>query len=408
MPGSCLIIDENLPVPFDRRVWMECLALRDAGWAVSVISPVGSGAEVREELRDGVHLYRHRLPQENETVAGYAREYSAALLWELRLASRAWRRRRFDVVHICNPPDLLFLVADVFKALFGTAVIFDHHDLSPELYETKFGRRDLPYWGLRVVERLTFLSADVVISTNETYRRVAVERGHLSDDRVVVVRNGPDLGRFGAVPEDRDFRRGREHAVGYVGTMGEQEGIDGLLRSIALIVNQFERRDIHFMIIGGGPAVQSLVSLSAEMGLQEHVEFPGRVSDDELLARLSSCDVCVNPDPATPFNDASTMTKIIDYMALGKPIVQYDLTEGRRSARDASLYAPPGDETAFARMIVELLDHPELGATMGTAGRKRAVEELEWRHQKPHLLHAYELALGMARKRQRRGTGGSA
>jgi glycosyltransferase involved in cell wall biosynthesis len=400
LPGSCLIIDENLPVPFDRRVWMECVALRDAGWSVAVLSPTGKGSEARCEVRDGIRIYRHALPSEKESAAGYVEEYASALLGELRLAVRARRDRPFDVIQVCNPPDVLFLVAGVFKALLGTAVIFDHHDLSPELYEAKFGRRGAFYQVLRLAERLTFATADVVISTNESYRQVALGRGRVRQDRIFVVRNGPDLSRFHLVAEDPSLKRNRQYAVGYVGTMGEQEGIDSLLRSIAIIVRDMGRRDVSFMIIGGGPAVASLRHLAKDMGVDGYVEFTGRVSDDELLTRLSTCDVCVNPDPKTPFATASSMTKIVDYMALEKPIVQYDLKEGRLSASDASLYAPAGDEGAFARLIMELLDDPGRRVAMGAIGRKRVDDGLGWDHQVPALLEAYELALAIRRSRR--------
>jgi glycosyltransferase involved in cell wall biosynthesis len=295
---------------------------------------------------------------------------------------------------------VLFLVAGVFKALLGTAVIFDHHDLSPELYEAKFGRRGAFYQVLRLAERLTFATADVVISTNESYRQVALGRGRVRQDRIFVVRNGPDLSRFHLVAEDPSLKRNRQYAVGYVGTMGEQEGIDSLLRSIAIIVRDMGRRDVSFMIIGGGPAVASLRHLAKDMGVDGYVEFTGRVSDDELLTRLSTCDVCVNPDPKTPFATASSMTKIVDYMALEKPIVQYDLKEGRLSASDASLYAPAGDEGAFARLIMELLDDPGRRVAMGAIGRKRVDDGLGWDHQVPALLEAYELALAIRRSRR--------
>lgn len=389
-PDRVLFIVENLPLPFDRRVWREATALRDAGSSVSAICPVRSGYEARHQVLDGIRIHRHPLPPEESTVPGYFREYSTALKWEWRLAHRVWKEDGFDAIHICNPPDLLFLVAGWFKRRHGVRVVFDHHDLSPELYEAKYGRRDLFYHGLRWAERMTFATADVVISTNESYRRVALERGGKDPEDVFVVRSGPDLSRFRPVDPVRDYRNGRDHLVGYVGVMGEQEGIDHLLRAARHIVDELGRRDIHFMLIGSGPQAGRLRSLSRELQIGKFVEFTGRVSDEELLRRLSSCDLCVNPDPKTPFNDRSTMNKILEYMALEKPVVQFDLLEGRRSAGAASVYARPNDEADFARKIVELLDDPERRERMGREGRRRMEEAFGWRHQVPKLMAAYE------------------
>jgi glycosyltransferase involved in cell wall biosynthesis len=404
-PRSVLVVVENHPVPFDRRVWMECRALAEAGYDVSVISPKGKGAESHREVLEGIHVYRHDMPLEADSPRGYLREYSAALWAEWRLAGRVRRERGFQVMQVCNPPDMLFIPALWFKALYGTRLIFDHHDLSPELYEAKYGRRDAFYHVLRLAERLTFAAADVVIATNESYRAIATMRGHRRPDDVIVVRNGTDLSRFVETAADPAYKRGRRFLVGYVGTMGEQEGIDYLLRAVRIIVRDMGRDDIGLCIIGGGPAVQGLRRLSADLGVSDFIEFPGRVSDKELLARLSTCDLCVNPDPKTPFNDASTMTKIMDYMALGKASVQFDLVEGRRSAEEASVYARGDDEADLARLMVELLNDEERRARMGRIGRARMETSLEWRHQIPRLLAAYERALGKygdARQARRR------
>jgi glycosyltransferase involved in cell wall biosynthesis len=392
-PGSLLIIVENLPVPFDRRVWMECRALAEAGHTVSVISPKGPGATAEAEVIEGVHVYRHDMPLEADSPRGYLVEYTVALWREWRLARRVEREHGFGVIQICNPPDLLFLVAAWFKALRGTRVVFDHHDISPELYVAKYGRKDAFYQVLRLAERLTFATADVVISTNESYRQLALSRGRKRPEDVFIVRNGPDLSRFVETPADPAYKRGRRYLVGYVGTMGEQEGMDLLLRAAQIIVRDRGREDFSFTVIGGGPAVEGLRRLSLELGVDDYVEFPGRVSDEELLARLSTCDLCVNPDPKTPFNDVSTMTKIMDYMALGKASVQFDLTEGRRSAGEASVYARPNDPEDFADLIIALADDEERRTQMGRLGRERMEKSLEWRRQIPELVAAHERAL---------------
>ncbi|MEJ6483646.1 glycosyltransferase family 4 protein [Nostoc punctiforme UO1] len=392
MSNKVLIIVENLPVPFDRRVWMEATTLIKAGYEVSVICPKGKGFEEEYEVIDQVHIYRHPMPPDISSVSGYLREYCTALFWEFRLAHQVWRERGFDIVHICNPPDLMFLVAGWFKLLKGVRVIFDHHDINLEMYEAKYGRRDIFYYGLSLVERLTFATADVVISTNESYLSVALTRGCKNPEDVFVVRSGPDLSRFQPVSPNPIYRRGRKYLVGYVGVMGEPEGIDYLLQSVRYIVYEKKRHDIQFILIGSGPMFEKLQALSKELEVNEFVEFTGRIPDNELLERLSSCDVCANPDKKMPYNDRSTMNKIMEYMAMGKPIVQFDLLEGRRSAEGASVYAKGNDVVDFANNILELLEDVERRQQMGELGRKRMEEKLEWRHQVSKLLEAYKKA----------------
>ena len=387
--GKVLIIVENLPVPFDRRVWMEATTLTKAGYQVSVICPQGKGYEKDYEVIDKIHIYRHPMPPDISSVTAYLREYGTAVFWEFRLAHRVWREQGFDIVHICNPPDLLFLTAGWFKLLRSVKVIFDHHDLAPEMYIAKYDRRDIFYQGLRWAERLTYATADVVISTNESHREVALTRGGKKPEQVFLVRSGPDLSRFSPMPPNPSYRRGRNYLVGYMGVMGEPEGIDYLLRIVRYLVREKNRQDIHFMLIGSGPAAEKLKALSEELEVTEFVEFTGFKTGEELLERLSSCDLCVEPSPTTAYNENCTMNKILEYMALGKPIVQFDLREGRRSAAGASLYAKPNNEVEFAEKILELLDSSKLRAKMGAEGRRRMEEELEWRYQSPKLLEAY-------------------
>lgn len=384
-----LIVVENLAVPFDRRVWMEATTLHRAGYQVSVICPQGHGYDKSYEVIDDIHIYRYPLPPEISSVRGYLREYSWAIRGTYRLAQKVWKERGFDVIHICNPPDLLFLVAGWFKLFKGVKVIFDHHDLSPEMYIAKYNRRDVFYYGLCIAERLTYATADLVISTNESHREVALKRGKKNPDQIFVVRSGPDLSRFRILPSNPQYRKGKKYLVGYMGVMGEPEGIDYLLRMVRYITEEKQRRDIHFMLIGSGPAIEKLKALSETLGITDFVEFTGFQTGDALLERLSSCDICVEPSPSTAYNENCTMNKILEYMALGKPLVQFDLTEGRRSAADASLYAKPNDEIEFANKILQLLDSPDLQEKMGAEGRRRMEEMLEWRHQAPKLLDAY-------------------
>lgn len=388
-PRRVLIIVENLPSPFDRRVWQEATTLREAGYEVSIICPVGKGYEKRFEHIDGIDIYRHPLPVEAEGALGYAIEYGAALFWELALATRVAFRRGFDVIHACNPPDLIFLVGAIFK-IFGKKFIFDHHDINPELYEAKFGRRDLFYRLMLAAERLTFRAADVSIATNESYRRIAIERGGMDPDKVFVVRSGPKLDRLKIVAPVPALKKGRRFLVGYVGVMGKQEGIDLLLEAVRHIVFDRQRTDIQFGLVGGGTSLEEMKRLAETLGVADYVTFTGRVPDKELLEMLNTADVCVNPDVANPMNDFSTMNKIMEYMALAKPIVQFDLVEGRFSAQGASLYARRNDANDLGDKIVELLDSPELREQMGALGRQRVESELEWCYEAPKLLAAYD------------------
>lgn len=388
-----LILVENLPSPFDRRVWQEACTLRDAGYSVSIICPTGKGCERKLEVIDSIHIYRYRLPVEASGAAGYALEYASALAQTFVLSLRVLLARGFDVVHACNPPDLFFLIGGFFK-LFGKKFLFDHHDLAPELYEAKFRRRGFFHRLLLRLERLSFRAADVSIATNESYRRIAIARGGMAPERVFVVRSGPDLTRLRRLPPDERLRCGRRYLVGYVGVMGEQEGVDYLLRAVHHIVFNLRRHDIHFGLVGGGTALAHMRALAVQLGVADFVTFTGRVPDEELLRVLNTADVCVNPDVANDMNDKSTMNKIMEYMALGKPIVQFDLTEGRFSAQSASLYARRNDAADFAGRIVELLDDPPRRAAMGEFGRRRVEERLEWRHEAPRLLAAYEALCG--------------
>ncbi len=391
-----LVIVENLPVPFDRRVWQESLALVSAGADVSVICPKGKGYEADEEVIEGVNVYRHNLPTEGSSAGGYLREYSSALFHETRLAWRVYLKHGVDAIHGCNPPDLIFLVALPFKIL-GKKFVFDHHDINPELYEAKFNKRGF-FWRLLVLlERLTFLFADIVISTNESYRKIAIERGRKNPDRVFVVRSGPDLRRVRIMPADPIWKNGRKHLVGFVGVIGDQEGIDLLLASVKHIVRDLGREDIQFTLVGDGPSRKRMEALSIEMGLADFVTFLGRVPDEQLFSVLSTADVCVNPDRVNPMNNLSTMNKILEYMVMKKPIVQFDVVEGRVSAEDASVYAKPNDPVDFADKIVALLADPARCAAAGQVGRSRIENELSWEHQVPKLINAYTTLFGKQR-----------
>lgn len=386
-----LIIVENLPVPFDRRVWAEATTLAQAGYEVSVISQTGKDAEAEYEFLDGVHVHRHPMPPEGNGAAGYLREYGAALWHETRLALKVWRLRGIDVIHGCNPPDLIFLVAWVMR-LFGVRYVFDHHDICPELYETKFGRRGMLWRLMVLVERLTFRTATVSIATNESYAEIARRRGGMAAEDVFIVRSGPKIDKLEIRPPKPELKQGARFLIGYVGVIGQQEGLDLLVAAAAHLTGPLGRKDVHFGIVGGGPALDEVKAEVKAKGLEPFFTFTGRASNDLLLDMLNTADVCVNPDRATPMNDLSTMNKIMEYMTLMKPIVQFDLKEGRASAGGASLYARQNDPVDFAEKIAALLDDPAARERMGRIGRERIEGGLSWAHSVPNLLAAYDRA----------------
>lgn len=391
MNKKILIIVENLPVPFDSRVWKQANTLHEHGYQVAVLCPRGRGYERGHEILDGIHIYRHPMPKEGNSALGYLWEFGWALLWESFYAWWIYLRLGFDVIQGCNPPDDIFLVALPFK-LFGVKYIFDHHDANPELYLSKYNRKGFLYKAQVYLEKLTYRFSDVIIATNNSYRDLALARGHREPDDVFVVRNGPDLETFVPVAPDPTLRYGKSYLIGYVGTMSIQDGLDILL-DVALHIRNMGRRDIHFTCIGGGPALSDLRRMVHDKGLDDTVNFTGRIPDDQLLAILSTADICVNPDKPCEMNDISTMIKIMEYMALGKPIVQFDLKEGRFSAGAASLYCDSNDRIAdFSSKILWLLENPEARRTMGEFGRMRVRQYLAWDHSVENLVAAYRRA----------------
>jgi glycosyltransferase involved in cell wall biosynthesis len=389
-----LIIVENLPVPFDRRVWQEAQTLARAGATVSIICPIGHDYRMKREVIDNINIYRHPLPSDAKSSFSYIVEYCIALVWQIVLAFRVLRKHGFDAIHGCNPPDLIFIVALIFR-LAGKKFLFDHHDINPELYEAKFGRRDIFWKLLCITEKLTFKAAAVSLATNNSYHKIAIHRGGMRPENVFIVRSGPDLNRIREVPPNQNWRKNRSYLVGYVGVIGPQEGIDLLIHAAEIIIKQHGRRDVQFCIVGSGPSLAASKAHADTLGLADYVTFTGRVSDKLLLEILSTSDVCVNPDRVNEMNDKSTMNKILEYMALGKPIVQFDVTEGRYSAQDASLYAAANDPDDFARKIVALLDDPVKRQIMGEIGRERVRTKLSWEHEAPQLIAAYRKLFGL-------------
>jgi glycosyltransferase involved in cell wall biosynthesis len=375
--GKVLILVENLSVPFDRRVWQEARTLAAHGWRVSVICPCMVDRKPFD-LLEGVAVYRYWLPFTARSAPGYLIEYPWAMLMTFLYACYVFVRRGFRVIHACNPPDLFFLVALPFK-LFGVKFLFDQHDLCPETFLSKFEHRGgtllrALYW----FEKCTYRASAAVIATNESYKRVAVERGRV-----------PDLARFVPTVPNPSLKKGKNYLVAYLGTMGQQDGVDCLLRSIRLIRHEWNRTDIQFTLMGGGENLATMTRMASDLDLDDVVQFTGRVPNETVCGTLSTADVCVAPDPVNPLNDRSTMNKILEYMAMSRPIVSYRLTESVFSAGEAAVYAGDNDETDFARKIIELLADPARRERMGKMGYERLKSELSWEHSTRHLLACY-------------------
>ena len=390
-----LIIVQNLPVPFDRRVWLECQALRADGFAVSVVCPKGPGDPDREVL-DGVSLYKYRPYPGGAGKVGFLLEYIYSFFATGWLTAKVWRHRPITVIQACNPPDIFWPIGLFFRAWRGTRFVFDHHDLCPELYESRFpGATRLPYWGLRILERCTHGSADLIIATNESYRRIAIERSGKDPDKVVVVRTGPDAERLRRCEADPTLRRGRRFLVAYLGVMGPQDGVDIVLRAAEMIIHTWGRKDIAFTMIGSGDCFQELVALRDEFELQDALEFTGRAPDHLVEQILSTADIGLSPDPKNPLNDLSTMNKTMEYMAFGLPVVAFDLQETRVSAGDAAIYAQPNEVESFARAIVDLLDNKKRRHQMSILAQRRVEDQLAWSLQRRTYVDIYHHLTGV-------------
>ena len=397
-PGRVLHLSENLTLPFDRRVWMELNALRDAGYTVSAICPMGEGGTAAHEVLNGIAIWRYPAPPATSGFLSYVWEFLYCWLRTAWLTLRVFVRGGFDVIHTANPPDTFWAIALPFK-LVGVKFVFDHHDLCPELYLSRFGPAragTLPHRMLQALERAQFACADLVISTNESYRQVALTRGGKRSEQVEVVRSGPSHQRFATVrAPDPALKRGRPYLVAYLGVMAPQDGVDHLVRAARILLDQ--RSDVAFTLIGAGDSYEELRALSASLGLAEHCEFTGRIPDAEVERILATADVCVSPDPRNPLNDVSTMNKVLEYMACAKPVVCFDLREHRHSAGDGALYAEPDRDEDLAAKIAQLLDDPALRERLGALNRQRFLDTLAWEHNAGALIAAYGRLCGKPR-----------
>ncbi|MEM7129005.1 MAG: glycosyltransferase family 4 protein [Chloroflexota bacterium] len=390
--GKVLIFVQNLPVPFDRRVWLESLALTERGYKVSVICPTGKHGRFNKfaEEIDGIHIYRYPAPIEAHGILGYIGEFSYCFFMAFLLSLWVWFRHGIDIVHACNPPETYFVIGAFYK-LFNKKFVFDHHDLSPEMYLAKGGRENgILYRILLFLEKRTFKTADTVITTNQSHKQIAIERGGLAADNVTIVRSGPDFDRLQLLEPETELKDGHPYLVCYLGEMCSQDGVDLLLYVADKVRNQFDRKDIKFVLMGGGPELDYLRSLKSELGLDGIVELTGRVSDEDLCRYLSTADLCVDPDPYTEWSDKSTMNKIAEYMAFGKAIVAFELTENHYTAGDAALFVEPNDTDKMAEAIIELINDDKARQRMGTYGMTRVKEHLAWEYSIPMLYSAYD------------------
>ncbi len=398
-----LIVVQNLPVPFDRRVWLECQALVSAGYRVAVVCPKGDGDPAYQVI-DTVQVYKYRPYAPGGSKVSFVSEYLYSFVATAWLTLRARRSGRFEVMQACNPPDIFWPIALLLRVLDGTVFIFDHHDLCPELYESRFpdGPR-LPYRALRSMERRTHRTARHVISTNDSYREIAIRRSGKSPADVTVVRTGPDHQRLVRGESKPKFRRGRRYLAAYIGVMGPQDGVDIIVRAADVVVHELHRDDVAFTLIGKGDCFDELVALRDQLGLAGHVEFTGRAPDSLVAEIMSTADIGLSPDPKNPLNDLSTMNKTMEYMAYELPVVAFDLRETRVSAGDAAVYVTPNDVHEYAKAIVELLDDEPRRAELGKTGRVRVEQELAWSYQRRAYLDVYGRLLGGGRSAARTG-----
>jgi glycosyltransferase involved in cell wall biosynthesis len=387
-----LIVVENLPVPLDRRVWQEACALRDAGHEVTVICPQMRGYTQAEEVLEGIQIYRHWISDEARGIRGFILEYATALWGELRCALKAWRRTGFDVIHLCNPPDLLFLVALPFKLLGGVKVIYDVHDLWPEMFEAKFGKRGPLYWAVRVAERCTLTLADAVMATNQSVLAAVKERGKKRDDEVFIVRTAPNKLNT-ATPPDQALKKEKKHLVGYIGVMGNADGVSYLIEAARHIVQTRGRGDVQFLLMGSGPEHAELLRLRDSLGLADFIDMPGRVTNEFLFTGLQTMDLGVACDPINDYNDHCTMNKTLEYMAFSKAQVMFGTREGRFSAGEAAHYVMENSAEKLGDAILDLLDDPARREQMGRLGHHRLSTELSWEKSVQELLKTYARAV---------------
>ena len=389
---SCVIVVENLPVPFDRRVWQEAQALHRAGWLVSVICPTSADFPKTFEVIDDIAIYRHPLPAEGRGAPAYFREYSTALFHEFRLLFKVHRERGFSIIQACNPPDLIFLAALPFK-LIGKRFIYDQHDVSPELFVVKFGKKGFLYRALLFFERMSYRMADHVITANATFKDIAISRGGKAPSQVEVVYGVPDRERIRRVEPEPGLHDGRKFVLGYVGIINEQDGVDHLVRAVAHLVKVIGCSDFRAIVVGSGPALELVRGLARSLEVEEFILFTGYLKGETLLAYLSAFDIGIIPDPLNEANDLMSMNKVFEYCALGIPTACYPLKETKRLLGDAGVYAPSPDPAGLAEACLSLMQDVSLRTRSAAAAAKLSAGKFRWENEARKYVAIYERAL---------------
>lgn len=393
-----LVIVQNLPLPGDRRVWLECKSLRDEGYEVAAITPAAPG-DLRYELHEGVHLWKYKPPPVTESKLSFVWEFVYCWLRTFFLSLSVVRRLgRPAVIQTCNPPDTYWALGLLYRP-FGTKFVFDQHDLNPELFESRFNKRGPLYRALILLEKANYKVAEQVVSTNESYAQMAITRGAVDPSRVTVVRTGPDTSVLTPSNPNPELKRGRKYLVHFHGVMGPQDGVDLVVGAAHDVLRRHGRKDVYFSVLGAGDCWAELKAKVTELGLEDDIYMPGRVSDEELFAHLSTADIGLSSDPPNPLNDLSTMNKTMEYMAFGVPVVAFDLKETKVSAGSSAVFVPVANAGEYADAIVRLLDDDVARKTMSEAGIARARTELDWKYQREGYVKAINSAVGSPYKR---------
>lgn len=392
-PRRVLYILQNLPVPFDRRAWLQATALAGNGYTVSMICPKGRGQNASRETLEGIQIYRYWCPVEGHGKLGFIVEFAwcfiATFLLSLRIALFG---RGFDIFHICNPPETYWPMAWFWRA-FGKVFIWDYRDLSPELAVAKFGREDgAMIKALLWLEKMTFAAAQFIVATNESYKKVAMDRGKKRAEDIFIVRSAPSLSRFRVYDRDSQYYKGKPHLIAYLGEICQQDGVENVVRAAKIMRDELGRDDFHCILIGGGPHQPAVVEYARQQGVADLCTFTGIVSDEELCRILSSAEIGIDPVPKNEWSDRSTMNKILEYMFFGLPVVAFDLTEAKVSAADAGLFVEPGSDRAMAEGIAGLLDDAARRRAMSEFGQHRLRNAVAFEYSIPPLLACYEAA----------------
>ncbi len=398
-----LLVVENLSVPFDKRVWRQATALKATGAAVSVICPMHDNYTQKHQLLEGINIYRYQIKFSKGSKLGYLREYTFSFLKIFLMINKLiLTKKRMRSVHFANPPDI-FWVMGLYLKLFGIKFIFDEHDLTPETYISRFQaktKKGLYYHGLRLFQYLSYMVADTIILTNESYKENACSIYPPAKNKSFIVRNGPDIDKFYLTDPDHSLKKNKKFLFAYIGIMAIQDGVDFIIHSAYCLIHYKKFKDFIIYLIGSGDDVARLKQLVKIYRLEDYVIFTGRISDADAMTILSTADICLSPDPFNALNNRSTMNKVMEYMTMAKPIVSFDLKEAKYSAMDSALYVENNDIEAFANGILNLVANPEEREKMGKFGYRRVQQYLSWQNQISNLISAYTFTINNHKSKQ--------